>query len=227
MRDNGGHIAVEKIQNPVMHSLETRSQFINLVSKQISLRATKFMPLLPQTLQSGQALQLCLGRDAIQPFEERSATILLLVKNDFGSRHDAVLPNLRTPVNDRYFPATVQSPIRRTAEMDLTQRSQSRKDSATFLTFAALRLCVRPQASVCSACSVGGHRRPSGVREGRAGRRGASEGDWRDGEAPWLGSGACLAVTSFGGVWDAMGFIREKSAWQEHGRAGNITSFTS
>jgi hypothetical protein len=41
---------------------------------------------------------------------------------------------------------------------------------------------------------------------------------------PW-----CLPLRGMGfaGAWDAMGFAHEKSAGQEQGRKGNITSFTS
>jgi hypothetical protein len=65
----------------------------------------------------------------------------------------------------------------------LRNTRKARKGSLTALTRSVRRFTgVRLQASVCSACSVGGHLRPSGVRERRAGRRGASDGDWRDGD---------------------------------------------
>lgn len=67
--------------------------------------------------------------------------------------------------------------------LGLRNTRKTREGSLTALTRSVRRFTgLRLQASVCSACSVGGHRRPSGVREGRAGRRGASEGDWRNGD---------------------------------------------
>lgn len=45
------------------------------------------MTFLPQPLQPGEALQLRLGWNILQPVQNRHGSILFLVKNDFGLRH--------------------------------------------------------------------------------------------------------------------------------------------
>ncbi len=57
MRDYGGYLPVEEIQNAIVPSLKTCPQFVNFIFKQIGFGPSQFMPFLPQPFDFPDAFQ--------------------------------------------------------------------------------------------------------------------------------------------------------------------------
>jgi hypothetical protein len=96
---------VEEVQEAVVDSLKSRSQFVYFVTQQVGFRPSEFVAQFGKAAQSDAAFVLSLRRKAQQPLKDWYGAVTFFEKDDFGSWQSDLsgrknLAKLRNPSRD-------------------------------------------------------------------------------------------------------------------------------